>query len=137
MPTSVTGPRAQAMTLALIKRASRNRPVSVAELQAATGLTARDVKGVVHALRYSYAQPIGSLRDRTKGGYFLCTSQDDIEATCRPLESQAREMLRLCAIVRKKSPAQVLAEQLGLFAEEAIAEPVEPAAEIAAGQVAA
>lgn len=114
------------MVLGMIKRGTRARPVPIAEIQEATGLSAREVKGTVHDLRHSYAQPVGSLRDNRRGGYFLCQTPDDVEATCRPLESPAREMLRLVAIIRKKTPRQVLAEQLGLFAEVDLPEPSEP-----------
>jgi hypothetical protein len=105
-------PVAQDLWAILRTRQGRARAVSAAKLAHWTGLPERQVRAVLKDMIEAHQLPIASTPQRP-AGYFLTTSEEEIEAVCRSLRGRALSILRRMACLRRTSlPA--LMQQLAL-----------------------
>jgi hypothetical protein len=77
----------------LFLRRGRQNAVSIARLKRATGMSERAIKGAVESLIERQRLLIGSSR-MPPFGYYMISTGEEIEDTCRALRNQALKMLR-------------------------------------------
>lgn len=77
------------LTLNIIAAHGSAAPVSIAAIQARTGLSPRSIKGVVSAARKA-GKPICSRKGRNPG-YWWASSPEEVSATAEELRAQARD----------------------------------------------
>ncbi len=77
---------------ALAEALGRERAVPRKEITRLTGLSEREVKGVVERLRYQHGLKVGS--DRRRWGYYWIESADELADTAVPFLRQALTMLK-------------------------------------------
>lgn len=94
---------------ALIAGRDSSCPVPLATICAATGMSARQVKGIVEALRTEHRLAIGASR-RRPNGYYECRTTQEIDQTIKPMFRQAINMLMA---VRAVAGKQRLREWMG------------------------
>lgn len=76
----------------LVREATREHPISIAEIREATGMSVRSIKAAVETLRRD-GMAIGASRGKNSGYYEIKTAED-AEAAAGPLVRQALAMLR-------------------------------------------
>lgn len=95
----------------LIAGRDSSRPIPLAEICQATGLSARAVKGIVEALRVD-GEPIGASRGKPSG-YYLARSVEELESSARQLVNQAkRELLSASRLLGKKRVRELLGQNV-------------------------
>ena len=96
----------------MIREATREHPISIAEIHAATGMSVRSIKAAVERLRLE-GEPVGASRGRHPG-YFLVTTSEDAEAAAVPMVRQALAMLRTAKAMLPAARYRELLGQLPL-----------------------
>jgi len=93
-------------------RRGRARAVSAAKLAHWTGLTERQVRAVLKAMIETHHLPIASTPQHP-AGFFIPTTEAEVEEACRSLRGRALSILRRMACLRRISLPQ-LWQQLAL-----------------------
>lgn len=83
------------------------QPMSLGDVKQLTGLSDRGVKAAIETLRSDFNVPVGSVREGSSAGYFVCMTEEDRRIGASAMIKQAIAMLRGArAIVG--SPATIL-----------------------------
>jgi len=102
--------------LVQIQEATRERPVTIATIQAATGLSPRAIKAVVERMRRE-GIAIGASRGKV-AGYYCVRSVADAEAAIAPLVRQLSEMAKTVRAMVPESRYRELVGQAVLEVEK-------------------
>lgn len=100
----------ESLIYGLIWPATYEQPVTLAAIRDRTGLSERDIKGIVQALADEHELPIGARRGKPNG-YYYCRTAEEREAAARPLIRQAvRELHRARRLTNKRSIRELLGQ---------------------------
>jgi hypothetical protein len=95
------------------KHRGRSNPVSIARLRELTGLSERQVKGVVEQLVTTHKMRIGGRREEPSG-YFMVESAEDLDAAVKPYKAQIIAMWRRLRVLEAPQGLKELLGQLKL-----------------------
>lgn len=70
------------------------KPVTVAEISQATGISVRNVRKLLRVLLMTYNIPIGGSRSGGRYGIFIATTDEERAAAIAPLANNAKEIQR-------------------------------------------
>jgi hypothetical protein len=108
----------------LLKQASGERPVGIAQIQSWVKqelhevIAGRSIKDYIRTLRREHGMPVLARRG-TPSGYYLCKSRDEMKKFCEAYLSQARdEMETVRKILRNNYPSLLSEFELGSTHEE-------------------
>lgn len=93
----------------------KEHPVSIAQIRVQTGLSERQIKGIVEQLVVTHRIQIGGRREEPVG-YFIIETAEDREAAVTPYKRQILAMLRRLRVLESK---QALSEFVGQLELEA------------------
>ena len=83
----------EALVYGLIGSGSYNLPITLAAICRRTGMSEREVKGIVESLGNEHDVPVGARRGKPNG-YYIAQTVEEREAAARPLVRQGAKMLR-------------------------------------------
>lgn len=84
------------------------------EIEEKAGLSPREIKETVRALRLNFHLPIGSSKSGTAGGYYLIVSAEDMAAWVKDFTDQIRAQAEVLRAVAGAPATQALFGQLAL-----------------------
>lgn len=95
------------------KHRGRANPISIARLHELTGLSDRQVKGIVEQLVVTHKIRIGGRREEP-AGYFIIESAEDLESAVKPYKAQIIAMWRRLRVLEAPQALKELLGQLKL-----------------------
>lgn len=94
-------------------RKGRSNPISIDAISRETGLSPRQVKGVIESLRTTHRMPIGASREEP-AGYFWIVDAEDQAAAARPYRNQILTMWKTLRVLDSRKRLRELLGQLKL-----------------------
>ena len=95
------------------KHRGRTNPISIARLREITGLSDRQIKGIVEQLVVTHKIRIGGRREEP-AGYFVIESAEDLESAVKPYKAQIIAMWRRLRVLEAPQALKELLGQLKL-----------------------
>jgi hypothetical protein len=95
------------------KHRGRANPISIARLHEITGLSDRQIKGIVEQLVVTHKIRIGGRREEP-AGYFVIESAEDLESAVKPYKAQVIAMWRRLRVLEAPQALKELLGQLKL-----------------------
>lgn len=95
------------------QRRGRGNPISIARLRQLTGLSERQIKGIVEQLVVAHGMRIGARREEP-AGYFMIETAEDLAAAVKPYRNQILAMWRRLRVLEQPQRLRELLGQLRL-----------------------